>query len=52
MSEKMRAMLDRAVEQANQRMTAIQRGEFHPKIDVIRQGGRVDSSADTYRTVA
>jgi hypothetical protein len=38
MSDKMRAMLDRAVEQANRRATAVQKGEFHPKIDVIRQG--------------
>jgi hypothetical protein len=43
MSEKLRAILDRAVEQANQRMTAIQKGEFHPRIDVVHQSARADS---------
>jgi hypothetical protein len=50
MSEKMRAMLDRAVEQANQRMTAIQKGEFHPRIDVVRQGERPDSTSTTAKS--
>lgn len=47
MSEKMRQMLDRAVQQANQRMTAIQKGQFHPRIDVVRQGGPVESTTQS-----
>ena len=43
MSEKLRALLERAVEHANQSMTAIQKGEYHPRIDVIQHGGRADS---------
>jgi hypothetical protein len=52
MSEKMRAMLDRAVQQANQRMTAIQKGQFHPRIDVVRQGGPVEPPTQSSRNAA
>ena len=43
MSEQLRALLERAVEHANQSMTAIQKGEYRPRIDVIQHGVRADS---------
>jgi len=43
MSEKLREMLERAVEHANQSITAIQKGEYRPRIDVIQHGVRADS---------
>ncbi|HEX6041702.1 hypothetical protein [Longimicrobium sp.] len=52
MTEKMRAMLDRAVQQANQRMTAIQKGQFHPRIDVVRQGGPVEPAGQPAKNAA
>jgi hypothetical protein len=51
MSEKLRELLDRAVEQANQSMTAIQKGEYHPRINVVHQGVRLDSMSPTPRTM-
>jgi hypothetical protein len=52
MNDKMRAMLDRAVEQAYLRTAAIQKGEFHPRIDVVRQGSRNEHTQTAAKTAA